>query len=86
MKFGSIVLAGLVSASDEDRKVPPRHPLQRLDRLVEFSGEILNSGSFNNKGAGWIRNWSRKFQVNGERMEKAFTRGQQRCGYYDNEQ
>ena len=86
MKFGSIVLAGLVSASDEDRKVPPRHPLQRLDRLVEFSGEILNSGSFNNRGAGWIRNWSRKFKVNGERMEKAFTRGQQRCGYYDNEQ
>ena len=46
MKLGSVVLAGLVSASDEDRKVPPRHPLQRLDRLVEFSGEILNSGSF----------------------------------------
>ena len=86
MKLGSLVLAGLVSASDEDRKVPPRHPLQRLDRLVEFSGEILNSGSFNNKGGGWIRNWSRKFKVNGERMEKAFTRGQQRCGYYDNEQ
>ena len=85
MKLGAIVLAGLATA-DEERKVPPRHPLQRLNRLVEFGGEILNSGSFNNKRAGWIENWVRKFSANGERMEKAFTRGQQRCGYYDSEQ
>ena len=85
MKIGAIVLAGLASA-DEERKVPPRHPLQRLNRLVEFSGEILNSGPFNNHGSeGWIDNWVRKFSINGDRMEKAFTRGQQRCGYYDNE-
>ena len=84
MKLAAIVLAAVASA-DEDRKVPPRHPLQRLNRLVEFGGEILNSGSFNNQRAGWIENWVKKFSKNGDRMEKAFTRGQQRCGFYDSE-
>ena len=31
MKLGSHVQAGLISASDEDRKVRPRHPLDRLN-------------------------------------------------------
>ena len=31
MKLGSHVLAGLISASGEDRKFPPRHPLNRLN-------------------------------------------------------
>ena len=34
--FTSVVFA-------KDRKVPPRHPLQRLDRLVEFSKELLEN-------------------------------------------
>ena len=83
MKLGSIVIACLAQAStdavsDTDRKI---NPLQRLNRLVEFGDEILNSGSFNNKPARWITNWVRKIAVNGQRMEKAFTRGDQRCGY-----
>ena len=32
----------LAVASADDKKVPPRHPLQRLERLTEFSAELLN--------------------------------------------
>ena len=91
MKLDAIILAAVASA-DEDRKVPPRHPLQRLDRLVEFSEEIFNTGAFvhewspNNVDSDWVANWIRKFKVNGDRMKKAFTRGNQRCGFYDSEQ
>ena len=31
----------LVDQSDDDRKVPHRHPLQRLWRLYQFSEEII---------------------------------------------
>ena len=46
MKLTSMLLASFVSG--DEKKVPPRHPIQRLDRLVQFSGEILGSGAFNN--------------------------------------
>ena len=81
MKFSKILLAGLVSA--EEKKVPPRHPLQRLDRLVEFSAEILNSDAFNYKSTQWVNIWSAKFSKNADRMHKNFKRGNQRCGFYD---
>ena len=45
MKFSTIFLAGVVSANE--KKVPPRRPIARLDRLVQFSDEILESGAFN---------------------------------------
>ena len=81
MKFSAIFLASLVSC--DEKKVPPRHPLQRLNRLVKFSAEILNSGAFNNKPDRWIIMWSKKFSKNADRMENSFTRGNQRCGFYD---
>ena len=81
MKLSTIVLTGLVSA--DEKKVPPRHPLQRLNRLVEFSDEVLKSGAFNNKSDKWINRWSQKFSKNARRMENSFTRGKQRCGFYD---
>ena len=77
MKLSTICLAGLASA--QEKKVPPRHPLQRLNRLVEFTSEILNSGAFNNKPERWINMWEEKFANNAERMEKNFKRGNQRC-------
>ena len=54
MKVSSsiVILSGLASAGqvktlvekpDEDRKVPNRHPLQRLWRLYQFSEEIIQS-------------------------------------------
>ena len=94
MKLSAIFFAGIISANE--KKVPPRHPLQRLNRLVEFSSEILNSGAFkympknnvgyywsewaNNK---WIKMWETKFANNAGRMERNFKRGNQRCGFYD---
>ena len=81
MKLSTILLAGFVSA--DEKKVPPRHPIQRLDRLVQFSGEILGSGAFNNKSTKWISRWSNKFTKNAERMKINFNRGNQRCGFYD---
>ena len=81
MKVSAIFLAGLVSA--DEKKVPPRHPIQRLNRLVQFSDEILNSGAFNNKSKKWIDRWSLKLLRNADRMQNSFTRGNQRCGFYD---
>ena len=83
MKVSAICLAGLASASE--KKVPPRHPLQRLNRLVEFTSQILNSGAFN-RSEQWIQMWESKFANNADRMEKNFNRGNQRCGFYDENQ
>ena len=41
MKFSAVLLATVALAQDE-KKVPPRHPLQRLAKLTEFSAEIMN--------------------------------------------
>ena len=86
MKLSKIFFGYLVFA--DEKKVPPRHPLQRLNRLVEFSDEILNSDEFINqsgKSFDWINMWSRKFTNNADRMKESFTRDGQRCGFYNAE-
>ena len=80
MKISPIYLVSLTAA---EKKVPPRHPIQRLNRLVEFSKEILDSGFFNHKSGKWNSIWKNKFENNAGRMEKNFNRGNQRCGFYD---
>ena len=83
MKFSPAVLVAVATAQDGDRKVPPRHPLQRLNRLVEFTEEIMNDWfSFLPSQQAWID----KFATNAERMERNFNRGNQRCGFYDENQ
>ena len=78
MKFSAALLFAVAAA--EDKKVPPRHPLQRLAKLTEFSAEILNDWfNFLPSQQAWIS----KFANNAERMERNFNRGNQRCGYYD---
>ena len=76
MKLTSTLLFAVAAA--EDKKVPPRHPLDRLAKLTQFSEEILNT---------WFHylptDWVAKFANNAERMERNFRRGNQRCGYYD---
>ena len=82
MKLLSIVVATAL-AQREDKKVPPRHPLQRLARLVEFSHEMLDEWFtfLPSKDA-----WKAKFESNAVRMERNFNRGSQRCGFYDDGQ
>ena len=81
MKFSPALLFAVASA--DDKKVPPRHPLQRLERLTEFSAELLNDWY------SWLPSkdaWVAKFANNAERMERNFNRGNQRCGHYDENQ
>ena len=78
MKFSTAILVAVVSA--DDKKVPPRHPIQRLDRLTEFSAELLNDWY------SWLPSknaWENKFFNNAQRMKRNFKRGDQRCGHYD---
>ena len=81
MKFSPALLFVVVSA--DDKKVPPRHPLQRLKRLTDFSEELLVDwyGFLPSQQA-----WIKKFEKNAERMERNFNRGNQRCGHYDENQ
>ena len=80
MKLSAALLFAV--ATSDDKKVPPRHPLHRLARLTEFSGEILND---------WFTflpskdRWIAKFANNADRMQRNFLRGNQRCGYYNAE-
>merc|ERR1712046_321847 len=81
MKFSPAILIAVASA--QDKKVPPRHPVQRLNRLVEFTEEIMEEWfSFLPSQQAWIA----KFENNAARMEWAFRRGNQRCGFYDKDQ
>ena len=81
MKISPVLLLAVASA--DDKKVPPRHPLQRLARLKEFSAVMLNDwyGFLPSKDK-----WVKKFAKNAERMERNFKRGNQRCGHYDENQ
>ena len=80
MKLSAVFLAGVASA---EKKVPPRHPLQRLKKLVMFSEELMND---------WFTSlpskdrWVAKFATNAGRMQRNFERGNQRCGFYDESQ
>ena len=80
MKLSQALLFTISAA--EDKKVPPRHPLQRLERLNQFAEEIM-SDNFD-----WLPSqdaWINKFKVNAQRMARNFSRGEQRCGYFDGE-
>ena len=71
-----IVITATIMAADEDeKKVPPRHPLQRLNRLNEFVNE-WTSQNLNEKQAA---HWQGKFNRNMARMERRF----EQCGFYD---
>merc|ERR1711933_632792 len=78
MKLSTVVMIAVASA--EEKKVPPRHPLQRLAKLTEFSAEILDQWYefLPSKDA-----WKAKFARNAARMQSNFERGNQRCGFYD---
>ena len=83
MKFSTTFAIVAAASAQDDKKVPPRHPLQRLNRLNRASEDILVI-HFD-----WLASkeaWIKKFKRNSARMARNFQRGEQRCGYYDNTQ
>ena len=84
MKLSSAVsIFAVASAQNDEKKVPPRHPMQRLNRLTEFAEEIMVTHfEFLPSQTAWIN----KFKKNTDRMGRNFERGNQRCGYYDETQ
>jgi len=76
MKVSTAILA--VSVWAEERKVPPRHPDQRLNRLNQFAEEWLTD---NLSHLPSVYSWVNKFNNNAARMSNAFKRAN--CGFYD---
>ena len=86
MKFSESLLVSVVVATNANMEpnltnsqkmgFPPRHPVQRLQRLVEFSADLL-SHSFTALRSKDI--WIQKFENNAQRMEIAFGR----CGFHN---
>ena len=66
-------------------------PLKRKSHHdTQFNGSIDWSNSLlkfsilvHSTTSKWIKRWGDKFKRNAERMETNFTRGNQRCGFYD---
>merc|ERR1719410_2831551 len=74
----TFALALIATASAEDKKVPPRHPLDRLEKLRQFSQEWVND----NLSARQAENWGPKFERNVARFERRF----EQCPFYDEDQ
>jgi len=92
MKINSVTLALVLSVGDAqpnsgDRKVPKRHPLQRLWRLYQFSEEIILLHYYKSpmkaSRIDSIRGLVKKWLYMGSR--ESFLRGTKKCGFYDAE-
>jgi len=96
MKLSSFLLASIASVEsqkvktllnrpEEDRKVPHRHPLQRLWRLYQFSEEIIQTHFYDSdmpegkldRLRGRIGKWLYLAQ------RQSFLRNTKRCGFYN---
>ena len=76
MKLSVATIVAVASA--QEKKVPPRHPLQRLNKLNKFAAEWCNA-NLSEKAAG---HWEQKFDRNVQRFERRF----ELCGFYDENQ
>ena len=74
MKILSLLTIAAVNASD-DKKVPPRHPLNRLNKLNTFAAEWCDD----NLSVNQATNWKAKFNRNTARFQHRF----EKCGFYD---
>merc|ERR1712109_193531 len=59
-KMKLAVAATLAVASAQDKKVPPRHPLSRLNKLEKFANEWLVA----NTDAKVASHWEKKYEKN----------------------
>lgn len=79
-----LALAG-AQGKNSDRKVPPRHPLQRLWRLYQFSEEIIGlhfyQSNMKPKRIDALRDLIKTWLYMAQR--ETFLRGTKKCGFYD---
>ena len=74
----TFAVALIAAASADDKKVPPRHPLQRLSKLRDFAEEWCNDNLSDRQAANWIP----KFNRNVARFQRRW----EQCGFYDENQ
>ena len=74
----TFAFALIAAASADDKKVPPRHPLNRLSKLKDFAVEWCSDNLTVNQA----KNWIPKFKRNTVRFEQRF----ELCGFYDSDQ
>ena len=73
MKLFAPALLAVATASE--KKVPPRHPLNRIKRLTQFAAEWCGDNLTDKQADNWVP----KFERNAGRMERRF----ELCGYYE---
>ena len=73
MKTGVLFLLSV--HADEEKKVPPRTPKNRLNKLTQFSKEWCHANLSQRAADHWIN----KFENNAARMEIRF----EKCGFFD---
>ena len=74
MKLAIATIVAVASAQGE-KKVPPRHPLQRLNKLNTFAAEWCNANLSEKAAAMWVGKFDRNVVRFGRRFEL--------CGFYD---
>lgn len=75
MKLFAVTMIAIAAGENDDKRIPPKGPLQRLEQLERFAKEWLaTSFGFDSNKA---EHWSAKFQRNTARMEQRF----QQCGH-----
>lgn len=79
MKLISSLAIAMVAANE--KKVPPRHPLNRLNTLTTFFTNFANDVASPLVGAGYAGRLEKRMHGMTASMEKAFNRPN--CGYYD---
>merc|ERR1712050_465932 len=65
-------------AAAEEKKVPPRHPNNRLNKLLQFASEWCDD----NLNASEAKHWKNKFERNKSRISRRW----EICGFYDENQ
>ena len=78
MKLSVATIVAVASAQDNEKKVPPRHPNQRLAKLNKFAREWCTTNLTEKQANHWIE----KFDRNVVRFERRW----ELCGFYDENQ
>merc|ERR1711887_463647 len=74
-KMKTFALFTIAAVNADDKKVPPRHPLNRLNKLNSFANEWCRDNLSSSEAA----NWGAKFDRNTARFERRY----ELCGFYD---